>query len=103
MKSLSSIKMDFQEALRDADRVESIANRMQNLADGAFEDSMAGLASAWTGENSTQFLRKEGQIQKEIRTNARTLQSIAEDIRTVARQVYEAERRAYYIALRRNS
>ena len=67
------------------------------------EISMNNLSAAWTGTNSRLFLKKEGQLQTDIDQTVRNLNDIADDIRKIAQRVYDAEMRAYEIAIRRRS
>ncbi len=103
MKSRSKIRMDFAKAKADADKIDRIASTMRNLSRRDLESSMNNLAAAWTGANSRLFLKKEEQLQRNMDQTVRELFDIAADIRRIARQVYEAEMRAYEIAIRRDS
>ena len=88
MKSRSQIKMNFAKARADADKIDRIAATMKTLS---------------RRNNSRLFLKKEGQLQRNIDQTVRSLNDIAADIRRIAQRVYEAEMRAYEIATRRNS
>lgn len=103
MKSKTQIRMNFAKARADADKIDRIASAMRTLSRGKLEHSINDLAAAWTGANSRLFLKKEGQLQNDIEQTVRSLNGIAEDIRRIAKQVYEAEMRAYDIATRRRS
>ncbi len=103
MKSRSQIRMNFAKARADADKIDKIASTMKTLSRRNLENSMNDLAAAWTGNNSRLFLKKEGQLQKNIDQTVRSLNDIADDIRRIAQRVYEAEMRAYEIATRRKS
>lgn len=103
MKSKAQIKMDFQKARAEASRLEGIAEQLKLLANQKLEQSMMGLSSAWTGTNSRLFLQKESQLQRDIGDTAKTLYNVAADIRRIAQRVYDAEMRAYMIALHRRS
>ena len=95
--------MDFAKARADADKIDQIASTLKTLSREKLENSMNNLAAAWTGTNSRLFLKKEGQLQTEMDQTVRNLNDIADDIRRIAQRVYEAEMRAYEIAMRRNS
>lgn len=103
MKNKSQIKMDFTRAYQEADRVERIANKLKGLANGKMEQSMMNLSSVWTGTNSRNFLKKEIQLKEDMIKTAKRLNDVAEDIRRIARRVYEAEMRAYEIASHRDT
>lgn len=103
MKSQSEIRMDFTKARADADKIDRIAADIKTLSRGKLENSMNRIVAAWTGTNSKLFLKKEAQLQAEMDRTVRSLNDIADDIRRIARQVYDAELRAYEIATRRTS
>ncbi len=103
MKSKTQIRMNFAKARADADKIDRIAWDMRTLSRGNLENSINDLAAAWTGTNSRLFLKKEGQLQNDMEQTVKNLKAIAEDIRWIAKQVYEAEMRAYEIATRRRS
>lgn len=103
VKGKTQIRMDFAKAKADAGRLDGIASHMKSLANDRFDKSMLSLYSAWSGENSRQFLQKEERIKEKLLQNARELQNIAADIRRVAKRVHDAEMRAYDIASRRKS
>ncbi len=103
MRSRSQIQMNFAKAKADADKIDRIAATLKTLSGKQMECSMNNLAAAWTGVNSRLFLKKEGQLQSDINQTVRSLNDIANDIRRIARRVYDAEMRAYEIAIRRKS
>ncbi len=103
MKSKAQIRMNFVKARADADKIDRIAAMMRKLSREKMENSMNNLAAAWTGTNSRLFLKKEGQLQTDIDQTVRNLNDIADDIRKIAQRVYDAEMRAYEIAIRRRS
>ena len=78
-----------------ADRLEQLENKTEN--------SMQTLSAAWKGQNATAFLRKEDTLKKEVRKTAAEIHSIADDIRRIARRIYEAEMAALRIAQQRKS
>lgn len=103
MKNESQIKIDFSRAYREAERLERIANKLKVLANGKMEQSMMNLSSIWTGTNSKDFLKKESQLKEDMIETAKRLNDVADDIRRIARRVYETETRAYEIASRRDT
>lgn len=101
MKSKNHIRMDFNRAYAEAERLDRIADKLKILATKKMEQSMMNLSYAWTGVNARLFLQKENQLQRNIEETVRELYRVAGDIRMIARRVYEAEMRAYEIAARR--
>lgn len=90
-KSKQEIRIDFQHAKSQSYELDRIATALFTLTNSTMERSMQMLAGAWKGENSEAFLRKEQLLQKEIKATATTLRDIAEDIRDIARRIYDTE------------
>lgn len=103
MSSRSEIRIDFEQALRQADKLDEIARKLDRISKNSMENSMQTLSSAWKGANAAAFLRKEDHLQQDISKTARNVRDIADDIRTIARQIYDAEMRAWWIANERKS
>ena len=101
VKSKSHIRMDFNKAYAEAERLDQIADKLKMLVTKKMEQSMISLSYAWTGANARLFLQKESQLQRNMEETVRELYQVAGDIRIIARRVYEAEMRAYEIASRR--
>ena len=59
MASAHKIRMDFELAKRQAQRLEEVAGKMDRIADGQMADAMERLAAGWTGENSVKFIKKK--------------------------------------------
>lgn len=103
MSSRSEIRFNFRQALSQADDLDDLADRLGNLSGKTMESSMQMLAQAWKGENATAFLKKEGNLKNDIKDTAADIHDIADDIRRIARRVYEAEMEAWRIAHERDS
>lgn len=101
MKSRTKIRIDFNQAKKEAKKLDGIAEKLQKQASGNLESSMRGLSLAWSGENSRVFLKKEEAIKAKMLETASDLRAVAADIRRVAQELYEAEMRAYEIAVSR--
>lgn len=103
MKSKNTIQMDFTKAYHDAERIDDIARKLKQLSNANLEQSMQNLAASWKGQNATAFIRKEQQLQQDMKITANTLNGIADDVRRVAKRVYDAEMTAYKIAMTRTA
>lgn len=103
MSSRSEIRINFRAAIRQAEQLEGVADRLRRLAKNKMEMSMSSLANAWKGQNATDFLAKEGRLQGSILKTANEIQNIASDIRIIAQRIYEAEMEALRIAESRDS
>ena len=101
MASKASIEFDFRKAKAQADKMDAVADQLNTLSDSKFGGTMQHLSSNWKGENASLYLAKGGKLQDQMDATARELHSIAADIRTVAKRLYEAEMRALQIAQHR--
>ena len=103
MSSRSEIRFDFRQANNQANDLDNVADRLEKLARNTMEASMRSLASAWKGQNATEFLSKEDRLQQDIQNTAAEIRGIASDIRIAAQRVYNAEMEALRIAEERKS
>lgn len=101
MASRASIEFDFHKAEAQADKLDTVADQLTRLSDHKFGNAMQHLSSNWKGENASLYLDKGGRLQEQMDGTAKELHSIASDIRTIARRIYEAEMRALRIAEQR--
>lgn len=97
-KTLASIKMNFDSAVRKASELEGLAEQMENLAENNAENILQNVGKAWTGEASRDYLKKGRRIKNKMEDCASQLKEIAGTIRTTARIVYDAERAAILLA-----
>lgn len=98
MKSAVTIKMNFQQARRQADELEEIAGEMRRIAKNDLENSFQSLSAAWQGEAAEAYLRKGEQLRDKIIASAQQLEKNAGMIRSAAKRTYDAEMRAYNLA-----
>lgn len=101
MKSAYSIEMDFRQAKQRAGELEEIASEMRSLANRDLIESLQTLSGAWKGEAATLYLHKGDQLKEKILDTAVKLEKTAAAIRTIAIRTYNAEMKAYRIALER--
>lgn len=98
MATRERIEMDFKQAIRQADKIDSIADRLSTLSGAKFEGSLQNLSACWKGENASLYLAKGSRLQGKMNGTVNELYAIARDIRTVARRLYNAEMAAWTIA-----
>jgi len=101
MKSDSEIRYDFQQAIRKAEELESVASNLKRLSNSELENSLQSLAGAWKGEAARAYLAKGNRLQEKILENARKLEATARTIRSMAQKTYDAEMAAWRIAKER--
>ena len=103
MKTESEIRMDFQQAIEQARRLDALADSMDRRTAGRMGSAIEGVHSAWRGDSAARYLGKVQTLQKEVRQSANSLRAAASEVRRIARQIYEAEMRALEVAQSRRS
>ena len=98
MASRSEIEFDFNQAKRQADRIDGIADDLSRLSQRKLENALQILSSNWKGTNASNYLKKGDRLQGEINGTVNELRSIASAIRTIAQNIYNAEMEALRIA-----
>ena len=68
------------------------------LADSSFQSCLAGIAAAWKGENAAAFCKKGNLVGNNVKNTAQDLKHVAETIREIAQNTYNAEKQNYEIA-----
>lgn len=98
MASRSKIQFDFNQAKKQAGKIDDIADDLSNLSQKKLESALQALSVNWKGANASVYLDKGGRLQDEINKTVTELRSIASDIRTIARRIYNAEMEVLRIA-----
>ena len=99
--SLNEIRMNFRVANAMAERLEALAKEMNNLANERFYGTLRSINSNWKGENAEAYMRRGETVKGKMQSTANDLRAAASTVRTIARNTYEAEMRAYNIAITR--
>jgi WXG100 family type VII secretion target len=98
MSSYYSIEFDFEQAKNQAKIIDEIASDLNTLTNSKFDSTMQTLSSNWKGESANAYMKKGVTLQSYMKTSARDLNTVANNIRIVARRIYEAEMEAKRIA-----
>ena len=101
MKSIFTITMNYQRALAQAGALDRAAGNLRRIANNNVGGAKARIHSGWKGDNGDAAALKADTLQGKILASADSLSRTAETVRRVARNTYEAERRAWEIARRR--
>lgn len=94
--------MNFRVANEMADRLQGLAMRLDHLANDQFYGTLQGISNNWKGENAEAYIRKGERLKGKISDTSGDLNKAANIIRTIARNTYNAEMRAWRIAQARN-
>lgn len=97
-QSLNEIRMNFRAAMAMADRLQELAGKVHNLADERCYGTLRNISNGWKGENADAYLRKGEKVKGKMSRTARDLNSAAATVRTIAKNTYDAEMRAWQIA-----
>ncbi len=92
------IKFDFELAMSQAKQLENISHEIERNITCSLKNSQQELTAAWKGNSAKAYLRKEERLKSDIAKTGTTLGSIAEEIKVIARKVYQAEQHAITIA-----
>jgi len=100
--SKDTIIMNFKSAMAQADKLDTIADRLNKLNNSEFEQILNSINANWKGECASKYLHKGDKLQEYMTDTSGSLHDIAEEIRNIARRIYNAEMAALAIAEARN-
>ena len=98
MDSPTQITFDYNNAIRQAQKLEGIASSVKSLGNAKMNGVESNLRGAWNSDSSSAYFKKMTRVQGEIQTTARNLSKIAASIRDIAKINYDAEMEAWRIA-----
>lgn len=101
MATRQTIEFNFRKALGQADKIDTIANNLSKLSGTEFGGTLQNLSVNWKGENASLYLSKGSSLQEKMNGTVSELHSVASDIRTIAKRLYDAEMAALSIAAER--
>lgn len=101
MSSKWMINMNYQRALRQAEKLDALAEQIKRVGTTQLNQIKAAEAAGWKGENEAAMRYKIDQLQEKVKATSKSLKDIASTIRTVATNTFNAEMRAWEIAHRR--
>lgn len=102
-ESLDEIRMNFSAANAMAERLEGLAKKMNSLANERYYGTLRSISNNWKGENAEAYIRKGEKVMDRMSRTASDLRNAAATVRTIAKNTYDAEMRAYQIAQTRSS
>lgn len=100
-KSIYEIEMNFAKAKRQADDLDNVARKIENMLNNEYEPCMNGISANWKGENANAYIKKGNALKTKIEKSASNLKKVANTIRVIAKNTYDAEKAAYELALAR--
>lgn len=91
MATKVTIEINFNRALSQAERLESMAEELRQIADRQLTESLQQLSAGWTGDSASAYFRKGERLAEKIRNHAKQLSDAAAVIRKMAATTYRAE------------
>ena len=91
MATEKQVLMNYQVAKNKAQELETEAGKLKQLANGKFQNSVTDVQAIWKGDNAELYIQKCNRLKEEMLSTARTLSTIASNVRTRAKNTYDAE------------
>jgi len=88
---MANINFNYNQAMKQADQIDAIADEMFSLADNKYDNTIDALTACWKGEASQRFVNHCNVTKTDITTQAKKLRDAADKIRVIARTVKDAE------------
>lgn len=101
-KTSFQIWMDYKNATNSANRLDEIANKIENASQRDLMGNLNQLASNWKSDSSNQYRKKGQNISNNLTSIAKNIRKTASTIRTMAKNTYDAEMQALQIARARS-
>ena len=101
MLALKAIQIAFNDATRQASRLDECARQLRD-AEKSLNEILGTLQREWSGEAADLFRQKSDILQNKIGRTASDLNTISGAIRRSARDYYDAEQKAIELAQRRS-
>lgn len=103
MASRHQIQMDFTKATQKAKELDDIADNLSKLADTDLQNTLDGLNNDWKGDNAGEYIKKGFALKENMDKTVKDIRETAGTIRTVAKNIYDAEMEALRIAEEREA
>ncbi len=95
------IKMDFSKAKQHAQKLDEVADSLSRLAGTELQNTLEGLNNEWQGDNAVKYIQKGYIVKEDMDKTVKNLRKVADSIRTIAQNIYNAEMEALRIARER--
>lgn len=100
--TLSEIYFNYNQAIQQAGRLETVAKNLKKAANDTMEGILNDINSAWKSDSAPQYMKKGQKVEGDILTTAGNIENVAQAIRVIAERIKEAELEAWRIANARN-
>lgn len=103
MATRYTIQMDFNHANQKANELDEIANDLSKLSGTDFQNTLNELGNNWKGDNASLYIGKGFSLKECMDTTVSSIRTTASTIRSVAKNIYDAEMEALRIAEEREA
>ena len=97
----SKIELDYHTALKQADKLDEIANGLRHSSE-IIGETMTALNSGWQGESASAYIIKGQTLKEKVSKTSKDLSNAADKIREIAKKIHDAEMLALEIATKRS-
>lgn len=98
----TEIIFNYNRAMKEAERLENLAKKLNRIADRDMESAIGTLKNAWNSDYSGQYYKKAYTVEESIKKSAANLSAIANSIRKIAEITKNSELRALETAKNRS-
>ena len=95
--------MDFDRAARQADELDNIANNLNTISSKDLPNILDQLRGDWKGDNADRYIGKGFVLTENMQKTVTSIRQAAATIRTIAKNIYDAEMEALRIAEEREA
>jgi uncharacterized protein YukE len=99
---VGKIDIKYNESKKQADDLQELSEQLRKLARNEFAAELGNLARCWKGDNARKYSQKGEQLQKHIEQAAMDLRKTAEELRSAAKRIYDADMLAKRLAEERS-
>lgn len=103
MASRYQIQMDFSRANQKANDLDNIANDLSRLSGTDLQNTLNSLGNDWKGDNATLYIQKGFSLKENLDETVKSIRNTASTIRSIAKNIYDAEMEALRIAEEREA
>lgn len=103
MASRYQIQMDFSRANQKASDLDNIANDLSRLSGTDLQNTLNSLSNDWKGDNATLYIQKGFSLKENLDETVKSIRNTASTIRSIAKNIYDAEMEALRIAEEREA
>ena len=100
--TLSEIYFNYNQAIQQAGRLETVAKNLKKAANDTMEGILNDINFAWKSDSAPQYIKKGQKVEGDILTTVGNIENVAQAIRVIAERIKEAELEAWRIANARN-